>query len=175
MQFESARAKVFWFFLLLFLPSYADGVLADTPENIVRHAMIEHLLDGDEKLLQKEISVPVEHIQATARGYIGENLADSAISISGKEFRFLKPGNAEKNLFHVGVWVFSYANEKKASVQNEKIRTEYFGRSKIMIPFFHFLEKNKVVIIFTESAEEKMVFDFVKSMPQKATNGPLRF
>ncbi|MDR0702826.1 MAG: hypothetical protein LBF61_10580 [Azoarcus sp.] len=149
---------IFSFFLLC-----ASSLWAAAPEDRIRQAIIERLLDNDKQSIKQETPVSAEHIKKMTAQRIGIDLSVHADNISGIDFEFVERGGTESNLLHVGVWVFTYTDKEIANNKDKKIVGSHFKQSKILIPFFHFVDDNKIVIVFTESAGNKSVANFIAS------------
>jgi hypothetical protein len=78
------------------------------PDQVVRRALIEHVLDHDDNRLASELPSSAGQIREAARQRLGSDLAASATAVSGMDFMFAAPGESAAALSHVGVWVFSY-------------------------------------------------------------------
>ncbi|MDR3159514.1 MAG: hypothetical protein LBU11_11070 [Zoogloeaceae bacterium] len=144
---------------------FAQSGWALAPEEVVRAAIIEDLLDGDASLLQED-AAPAEFIKRIAHR-VGKNLPASATGISGVDFHFNRRGEAEGTPLHVSVWVFTYANAKKARAKDARIFTGGNFRSKVLTVFSHFVDENRVVIVFSESYDDRTVREFVQSFASR--------
>jgi hypothetical protein len=149
--------------LFFFLVLCGTDLWAAGPEDMVRQAIIERLLGNDEQLIRREIPVPVEHIRKIAAERIGVDLPVSTDNISGITFEFTERGVFENNLLYVGAWVFSYVKSEVARNKAKKITGKHFRKSKILTPFSYFVDDNNIIIVFTESAGNKSVVDFIES------------
>jgi len=67
------------------------------------------------------------------------------------------PEDVEKKPRHLGVWIFTYRKEKIARNKNQLISGEYFNQTKILTLFFHYVDDDKVLVIFTENAGKAVI------------------
>jgi hypothetical protein len=144
---------------------FAQAGWALTPEERVRAAIIEDLLEGDASLLQED-ATPAEHIRRIAHR-VGKNLSASATDISGVDFHFNRRGKAEETPLHVSVWVFTYANAKQARAKDARVVTSGVFVSKVLTVFSHFVDQNRVVIVFSESYKDETVREFAQSFASR--------
>jgi len=139
----------------------ADANLIET----VRDAMIQQLLDGHGARLRQETPIDVTFVKGIVPDRLGANVVRSATGIAGADFDIESPEyDKDHRLLHVGVWIFSYHDNKTALRKAKDIKGNHF-RSKMLTYFSNVVVDNKIILVFTESAGDEGVVNFVKSAP----------
>jgi hypothetical protein len=142
-------------------PAAADANLIET----VRNAMIQQLLDGHGARLRQETPIDATFVKGIVPDRLGANVVRSATKIAGADFDIESPEyDKDQRLLHVGVWIFSYHDNKTALRKAKDIKGNHF-RSKILTHFSNAVVDNKIILVFTESARDEGVANFVKSAP----------
>jgi hypothetical protein len=154
--------------LVLFLASWncfaATSLLP--PEKIVRQAIVEHLLQGDESLLRKEEGImSSEQVKDLVRGRLDHGLL-KFVAATGIGLSFTKPG--EQGECYIDILVISYLDKKTAQeMANLPImKSGYFRHTKILTLFSYVIVDHNLVIVFTESSGDEDVVRLIKFIPE---------
>jgi hypothetical protein len=139
-----------------------------SPGKIVRQAVVEHLLQGDESLLKREIVIRSDDAKAVkdlVRYRLDPGLLKSG-TVSAFSFVFTKPGAQDER--SVATWVITYWDKKTAQRMSELpvMKSDYFRRTKILTLFSSAVVDRHLVIVFTENSGDEDIVRLIKSIPE---------
>jgi hypothetical protein len=139
--------------------------LPPSPEKIVRQAVVEHLLQGDESLLKEESVMSSEQVKDLVRDRLDHGLL-KFVTATGLGLTFTKPGGEGE--WYVDTLAISYVDKKTAQKMTELpiMRSGYFRRTKILTLFSYVVVEHRLVIVFTESSGDEDVVRLIKSIPE---------
>jgi hypothetical protein len=136
-----------------------------SPEKIVRQAVVEHLLQGDESLLKKESVISSGDVKDLVRDRLDHGLL-KFVTATGIGLSFTKPG--EQGERYIDTLVISYLDKKTAQKMSELpiVRSGYFRHTKVLTLFSYVVVDHRLVIIFTESSGDEDVVRLIRSIPE---------
>ncbi|MCL1825842.1 MAG: hypothetical protein FWG26_07890 [Betaproteobacteria bacterium] len=159
--------------LIFFLGLFCGDLLASPdvePREIVRNAIVEQFLNGEDIRLKQETPVDVAFIKEIAQKRLGYDIVASATEVAGVDFHFESSKHEKAQyLSHVGVWVFSYRNNEVALCNANAIKGFCKGncfRTKLLTYFSKTVIANKIIIVFTENSGDESIVGFIKSAPK---------
>jgi len=133
---------------------------------ILRAAVVENLLDGDENLLSREAVIDVNLMKSLVPIRLDPALLRCELE-SGVDLDFRRPGR--KTTGNIANYILVCPNDEiaQAMTKREAMQRGHF-KSKIATPFSWIQIGRRVVIVFTEASLDRELVRWVRESVRKA-------